>query len=181
MLRFALMGIVAGLLARASQDEQAPKGRSVKVGGLQAHAPVDWKGEKPANRLRSHQFRLPRAKEDKEDAELAVLPDLPGRPEENLQRWKELFMPPEGKTIDDIARIERFKIGKVQATYVDIAGTYLYKDRPLAAKGTPRPDYRMLAVMLEGDEAVHLIRTVGPATTIQLNKGAFDAFIKALK
>lgn len=179
LMRIALFVALAGTCAAAG--EPTPKGPLVKIGALQAHAPVEWKPEKVSNRLRSHQFRLPRAKEDKEDAELGVLPDLPGRPEENLQRWKELFTPPDDKTVEDITKIERFKLGKMQATYVDIAGTYLYKDRPLAAKGTPKPNYRMLAVMLETDEAVHLIRMVGPAKTVQLHKGGFDKFVKALR
>jgi hypothetical protein len=168
-------------LTSAARTQATPKGPLVKVGPLQAHAPAEWKTEKVSNRLRSHQFRLPRAKEDKEDTELAILPELPGLPEENLQRWKELFVPPDGKTIDDIARIERFKVGKAQVTYVDIAGTYLYKDRPLAAKGIPKADYRMLAIMLETEAGVHLVRAVGPAKTIGLRKSAIDAFVKSLK
>jgi hypothetical protein len=182
LIRFAvfILAVCVGTSAPAG-NEPTPKGPLIKIGPLQAYAPADWKAEKVSNRLRSHQFRLARVKDDKDDAELAILPDLPGMPEENLQRWKELFIPPDDKTIDEIAKIDRFKVGKAQVTYVDIAGTYLYKDRPLAAKGTPKPNYRMLAVMLETESGVHLVRAVGPAKTMQLHKSGIDAFVKSLK
>jgi len=176
---FAAAGMLVWI--EAGVAENSDKGTIVKIAGLESRTPANWLREKPSNRLRSFQFRLPRAKGDDADGELAVLPDLPGKPEENLERWKELFVPPEGKTIDDIARIEKFKVGKVAVTYLDIAGTYLQKDRPLGSKSTPKQHYRMLSVIFDTPDGAALIRVVGPERTIGGHKARFDAWLRGFR
>ena len=179
----AIALLAAGLIlaAGAGFSQETKDGTVVKIAGLESRTPGDWVREKPSNRLRSFQFRLPRAKDDKEDADLAVLPDLPGKPEENLERWKDLFVPPDGKTIDDIARIEKFKVGKVSILLLDIAGTYLQKDRPLGSKSVPKPHYRMISVVFDTPDGAALIRMVGPERTVAKHKGAFDSWLKGFK
>src|SRR4051794_31952221 len=63
-------------------------GTEVTLDGMKAVAPANWKAEKPANRLRSYQFKLPRAAGDTEDAELFIMPDIQGTAEQNFARWK---------------------------------------------------------------------------------------------
>src|SRR5262245_27019814 len=111
----------------AAADEKA-KGTPVKLDKLTSVAPPEWKAEKPANRLRSHQFRLPGVK-DAKDAELAIFPDV-GTFEKELPRWKERFDPPEGKTIGDISKTERFKAGAAEIAVFDVTGTWRFKERP---------------------------------------------------
>src|SRR5262249_17000800 len=117
------------------------------------------------------------------DAVLAILPDLTGTPEANVQRWKEMFAPPEGKTLDDAARVDHLKVGPARLTYLDVQGTYLYTDRPFAPKNTakPLPGYRMLAVMFQTPDGPSLIRLVGPTSTVAAHKPAFDAWLKKFK
>ena len=80
-------------------QEPAKKGRPVvTLASLKAAVPASWVPEKPANRLRAHQFRWLRVKEDKEDAELIIFPNITGSADENLERWKEMFLPPDDKT-----------------------------------------------------------------------------------
>jgi hypothetical protein len=171
------------LLAGVVHGQDQSKGTLVKLDELQALAPADWKAEKPANRLRSHQFRLSRAKDDKEDAELSILPNITGTPEKNVQRWKEMFDPPENKTIDEVSRVDNLKIGPAKATYLDVSGTYLYKDRPFdpTSKTVPRPGYRMFSIMFESADGTHLIRLVGPARTMAAHKQAFDQWLKSFR
>jgi hypothetical protein len=167
----------------AGDDKGSSQGTLVTIDKLKSKTPADWKPEKPANRLRSYQFRLPRAREDKEDAQLAILPELTGNPEQNVQRWKDMFVAPDGKTLDEVARVDKLKIGPVRVTYLDVQGTYLYTDRPMAPRSTakPLPGYRMLAVMLQSAEGASLIRLVGPAATVAAHKAAFDAWLKNFK
>jgi hypothetical protein len=178
---FALVSLAGGLALLHAQAQT--KGTAVKLDDLESVAPADWKPEKPANRLRSHQFRLPRAKDDKEEAELAILPNITGTPEKNVQRWKEMFNPPEDKTIEEVSRVETLKIGPAKATYLDVSGTYLYKDRPFdpTSKTIPRPGYRMFSIMFETSDGTHLIRLVGPARTVNQHKKAFDDWLKGFK
>lgn len=154
----------------------------VKIDNLQALAPADWKSEKPANRLRSYQFRLPRAKDDKDDAELVILPNLSGTNESNIARWKEMFLPPDGKTIEEVSKVTSSKAGAVKLTTLEVTGTYLYKDRPLSAKTpVPKANYRMFSVIFETDEGPSLIRLVGPAATVEHHRARFEAFLKSFK
>jgi hypothetical protein len=162
---------------------QDPKGTVVKLDELQSRAPGDWKAEKPANRLRSHQFRLSKAKGDKEEAELAILPNVTGTPEKNIQRWKEMFVPPENKSIEDVSRVDTFKVGTAKVIYLDVSGTYLYKDRPFApdSKAVPRPGYRMFSVIFDTGDGSHLVRLVGPEQTLKQHKKAFDDWLKSFR
>ena len=77
----------------------------------------DWKEEKPANRMRLMQFRLSKKGDDKEDAELVLFKGLGGGSEANVKRWKDSFVPPEGKKIDDVAEVKEIKIGGVSAVW----------------------------------------------------------------
>jgi hypothetical protein len=162
--------------------KDAPKGTVVDLDGLKATTPADWTSEKPANRLRSHQFKIPKAKDDKIDAELTILPDTKGTVEQNVTRWKESFAPPPGKKIDEVSRLEKFKVGAIEVVYFDVTGTFIYRDRPVnPTVSEARPDYRMIAVLFETKENLHTIRLVGPAKTIAAQQKAFDGWLKSFK
>jgi hypothetical protein len=155
----------------------------VELSKLKSQTPADWKAEKPANNLRSHQFRLPRAKNDVDDAELAILPDAKPPASEAVKRWKDMFQPPQDKTLDEVAKVETVKVGPATLTYLDVHGTYLQLPRPLAPKkdAKPRPGFRMLAVFFDTPEGAFTIRLIGPAATIEQHKGAFDAWLRNFK
>lgn len=183
------MMVVGGWLAWAAgssaQDAKKDdlKSMLVVIDGLKSEAPKDWKREKPANLLRSHQFRLPKVDDDKEDADLGILPDVGGKEEDNIARWKKMFLPPDGKQIDDVSRVDKMKVGKVSIVYLDVQGVYLHKNRPLDPdfKAVKKPNFRMFAVLFETKENSHLIRVIGPAKTMDHHKKAFDDWLKAFK
>lgn len=193
MMRCAVRGLVLAVSfigvaltgAADAQDKKKDdlKSMTVDIDGLKADAPKDWVREKPANLLRSYQFRLPKADGDKEDADLGILPDVTGKDEDNIARWKKMFLPADGKSIDDSSKIEKLKVGAVKLTYLDVQGTYLKKQRPLDpdAKAMKMPNYRMFSVLFETKENTHLIRVIGPAKTLEQNKKAFDDWLKSFK
>jgi hypothetical protein len=179
----ALLGasvVVCGLSGGTSAADE-PKGTVIEVDGMKAAVPADWKEEKPKNRLRWKTFRLPRVKDDKMDAELAMFNEARGTPEDNVKRWKGMFMPPDGKTIDDVSKVSEVPIGKKKATYLEVYGTYVYKEFPMAPKSELRPDQRMIAVQYDGDDNTYHFRINGPAATVEHHKKGFDAWLKALK
>src|SRR5579875_2574113 len=94
----------------ADSNKGKNKGTVVDLDGLQSTTPSDWKEEAPSNRMRFMQFRLPKKGEDPYDAELVIFRNISGTAQENIKRWKEQFSPPEGKTIDDVAKVEEMKI-----------------------------------------------------------------------
>lgn len=159
------------------------KGTIVDLDGLKSRTPTEWKEEAPANRMRLAQFLLPKAKDDKFDAELVIFKGIGGSNKDNIDRWKKMFVPPQGKTLDDISKVKEMKVGGAMLTYLDIEGTYLFKARPFDpnAKAEPRPDSRMLGVVFETKDNPYHIRAVGPAKTIAQYQKGFDEWLKNFK
>jgi hypothetical protein len=165
---------------------QEQRGATVTLDGLKSRAPADWVEETPTSRLRVKQFRLPAVGDDKENAQLIIFyfgPGAGGSVADNITRWKKMFIPPAGKTIDDVAKVEKLKVGNVDYTYFDVHGTYLAKSRPNLpdSEATPYPNYRMLAGVFETKDGPYFIRLVGPADTVKHYKAGFDRWLKAFK
>jgi hypothetical protein len=178
-----LLGSGALALGVSAAQADDRKGSVVELDGLRSQAPESWKEEEPANRMRYMQFRLPKVEGDKADAELVIFKGFGGSAKDNVKRWKDQFRPPEGKKIDDVAKVMEMKVAGAELTYLDVSGTYLFKARPVDpdSKAEPRPGYRMLAVHFEGPKTIYHIKLVGPAKTVEHYKAGFDQWLKAFK
>jgi hypothetical protein len=162
------------------------KGTEVTLDGLKSRVPAAWKMQEPSNKLRAYQFQVPKATGDKKDAELVIFyfgQGGGGTVADNIKRWKTQFQPPEGKSIDDVSKVEKLKVGRVEATYLDINGIYLYKFPPFDpnAKVTKLPDYRRLGVIFASENGPYFITLTGPAKTVEQNKQGFDSWLKGFK
>lgn len=73
-------------------------GPVVSVGSRSAVVPADWIAEKPANRLRSHQLKLPSPDPALTAGELVVFPDGDPNPDKVFPRWAATVEPPAGVT-----------------------------------------------------------------------------------
>jgi hypothetical protein len=185
---FGVMLLAAGLVSSAwlaetrAQDKKEEKGKEIEIDGMKAAVPGSWKQEKPENRLRYLQFRLPKVKDDKEDAVLIVT-KIGGSAEENIKRWKAQMIPPEGKSLDDVVKVTDFKIGDVKAPYMDGSGTYKDNPQPFnpQSKTVNRPNYRLLAIHYEGKDDPYQFKLYGPADTVANYKQGFEDWLKALK
>jgi len=158
------------------------KGVTVEWAGLKSTAPAGWKEETPSSKLRQGQFRLTKAEGDKDDAEVAIF-FFPGGGgvDANLKRQLAVFEPAKGKEKVDTKQ-EKIKVGKYDATYMDISGTFLKKPFPAAEKSTPVPEYRQIYVIFEDkDSAVASLWLRGPAKTVEKHKKEFDEWVKNFK
>jgi hypothetical protein len=176
--------VVAAGWASGSQRLQAMTAPPVvvKVGKLSAPAPVEWKSEKPNNRLRSYQFRLP-GFDGLADAEISIYPESHPSPEKNFPRWQAQFIPPEGQTVEQISRTGVWELPTAKAHYLDIQGTWKYRERPKdpSSKEMIWDNYRVIWVIVaEKEEATH-IRFSGPAPVIAKYYPGFEQWIKSLK
>jgi|YNPBryunderm2012_1023409.scaffolds.fasta_scaffold14845_2 hypothetical protein len=182
-MRRSLSGIIVLLVLTISLADE-PTAVPVKINRLAAVPPPSWKVEKPANRLRSYQFLLPGAAASDPAGEVYVMPDSNPDYEKSFRRWKMDFIPPEGKTVDDISRTTQFDIpGGTTVHILDIQGTWRYKERPFdpRSKVEERPGYRVIWAIVAGpDEATHL-RMSGPVAVIDKHYDAFIAWLKSLK
>jgi len=168
--------------ARAQENRQ---GTVVTLDGLQSRAPATWAEERPTSDTRVAQFRLEPVNDDKDKAEVVVFyfKGQGGSANDNVKRWKGMFRPPEGKKIDDVARVDKLKVGKVPVTYVDISGTYLSRLRPFDPNSEirPFPNHRMIGVVFESEKGPYFIRLLGPENTVENYKKGFDDWLKGFK
>lgn len=174
--------LVWGVAALNAADDK--KGDVVSVGEVKGAVPGDWKKEKPKNTFRQAQFKLPRAEGDAADAELYVSDQVIGKTDDDIfKRWKKLFVPPRGQTLEDIAKTETVKSGKVTLVYLDVQGTYLEKEKPIDPdnKAVQRPNYRMIRVLVKTKDDVNYVSVTGPAKTVEQHKKALDEWLKSLK
>jgi hypothetical protein len=179
-MRAPALLLTVGLLAASAGADDKPT--AVKVNKLSAAAPADWKSEKPANRLRSFQFKLPGAA-DHADAELAVYPESIPAVEKTFPKWKATFVPPEGKTVDDISKTAKWDVSGVTVNVLDVTGTWKFRERPNDPKSKEMllDNYRVIWVIVaDADEATHL-RLSGPAPSVDKHAAAFEKFVKSLK
>jgi hypothetical protein len=154
----------------------------VELGGLKSTPPDTWKDVAVASPMRLKQFALP-GKDG--DAELVIFffgQGQGGDTQANLDRWKKQFEPPAGKTLEDVSKVSTVPLKTGKATVLDVKGTYQFKASPMApGPAEPRPNQRMLAVVLETPKGNYYIKLVGPEKTVEKNKKGFDGWIKGFK
>lgn len=156
----------------------------VKLGKLSAEAPAEWKSEKVANRFRSYQFKLPGEKGGPGDAELIVMPESDPKAEKIFPRWRATFVPPEGKTADDVGKVRKIEGAKgVKMDVLDAYGTWKYKERPFDPKSKEelKDEYRVVWVIVNDDDEASHVRLSGPKETVDKHYPGFEKFLKALK
>ena len=160
------------------------KGTSVELAGMKSTTPADWKEEKPSNAMRLTQFKLPKEKDDKDDAELAIFffkGGGAGGLDANLKRQTAKFTPAEGKDKVEETVDKKSKVGSVDAVYQDVKGTFIKKPFPMAEKGTPMPGYRQLYVVFETKDGQFYMTLLGPTKSVEKHKKAFDEWLKNFK
>src|SRR5262245_20343555 len=99
---FLLLASIARCLGLAGSGPWAGARRRAEVverGELKSRVPADWVGVRPGGPSYHRQYRLEAVGDDKDDADLTV--ELPGKgggasAGEQVRRWKEMFLPPEG-------------------------------------------------------------------------------------
>ena len=161
----------------------------MEIDGLKSVAPAGWKPQEPDPKLgkfRILQFALPKADGDKEDGELVVFffgPGGGGGNAENIKRWKGMFAAPPGKMIDDVTKVDSFKVGDVDITYVEISGTYLTKFPPFApnAKVVPKENFRFIGVIFDSKNGPYFLRLTGPATHHRAKQGRLRQMAQGLQ
>jgi hypothetical protein len=167
------------------QEKQRDKGTLVKLDGLESRTPADWNEEKPDNSMRLKQFRLSPIGNDKDPTEVVIFyfgEGKGGSAEDNIKRWQGLFLPPLGKTIEDVSKVQKFKVSGVPVTYLEIHGAYSFlPPSDPKAKKTIRQHYRLLGVVFESKKGPYFIRMLGPENTVAYDRKGFEEFIKGFK
>lgn len=179
----ATIAVVCSLIgAPARSDVQIEqKGTMIDFDGLCSRTPASWKQETPTNPMRLMQFTLPKVASDAYDAELVIYQSMDGISTQKIERWKGQFIPPEGKSLDDVATVTFMKVATAEITYLDVYGTYKYRDQSLGTKEEQRPSFRLIGVVFASKGSPYHIRLVGPAKTIAQYKKGFDDWLLAFR
>ena len=164
------------------QASLAPK--PVAIGPLKNEPPATWVAEKPANLLRSHQFKLPPANESQKPAELAIYPESSPKFGQKFAEWRETVTPNVGTDpAKAVVEGEQKLAGGAVAHRLDATGTWKYRERPRdpTSQTELRENYRVIwLVVVHADGATHL-RLSGPAPVVAEHLPAFERWLNGLK
>jgi hypothetical protein len=152
--------------------------RTEKAAELSFNVPTEWETQAVTSPMRVAHFIVPGPGGD---AEMIVFrfQGGAGGTDANIARWKSQFVPPEGKTVDDITKTTNFEAGKLKVTLVDISGHYKAPEMPGGDKMVEQDDQRMIAAIVEGSGDAFFFKLLGSAKTVDLWAKAYEDGIKA--
>lgn len=148
---------------------------AVTAGGWTITPPEGWVAERPSSGMRLGQYRLPRAEGDTRDGEVTIIV-AGGDVASNIARWRAQF---EGEPEAETRTVEA---AGAQLTRVSIAGTYLYKERPMAPGPGERIEGAIVeALILPGDSGRSVfIKGWGPKATMAHWSASWDTLTTTL-
>jgi hypothetical protein len=148
---------------------------------LEFTTPEGWKKEKPTNRMRSHQYKVPLADGDTRDAKLIIYyfgKGGGGDLQANIERWKKQVTREEG---DPEPKKTEATYGGLKVVLYDVTGTYAPPAfRPGVPKPKPQPGTRIINGVIYTGEGSYYLKFLGPKATIKKQEKAFKAFLASL-
>jgi len=165
------------LLASASA---ASAGR-VEDRGLRYTVPDSWTRVPAASDARAAQYRIPGLSDPTQDGELVLFyfgHGQGGSAEDNLQRWYSQFIQPDGRSTRDTAQVSIKTVRGLTVTMVELHGTY--RPSPMGGGGAPRPGWRLLGAIVEGERGPWFFRATGPDATMIAARQGFAALLESL-
>jgi hypothetical protein len=176
--------ILGVLLLFFFQACSSNKTQPLDLGVIVLQADAGWRSTAPTSRMRQAQFALPRVKNDPEDAELVVFyfgADQGGSVESNLRRWYGQFSQPDSSASEEKAKVAREVVDEMNLAIVDLSGTYVAPIMPGNAEQYNKPNFRMLAAVLETSQGPYFFKLVGPEQTVAHWETSFKKFMKSAK
>jgi hypothetical protein len=155
---------------------------SEEVAGLRFSVPKGWQRMRPSSLLFAAQFRIPRARHDKEDGELVLFQfeDEKGGPVSDIvERWYAQFSQPDGRASKEAAVVTTRAVNRLTVKTIDLSGSYRPQMGPM--EHVSKAGYRLLAAVVDGDGERWYWRAVGPAKTIEDAQKGFDTLIDSLE
>ncbi|MBK8270963.1 MAG: hypothetical protein IPK83_22705 [Planctomycetes bacterium] len=150
---------------------------------LKYEVPTEWQPMPVKSPLRKAQYKMPGAA-GLEDGEMIVYffgANQGGPVDANLQRWRGFFTTFEGNPIpDDSVRSERFEVGDMKVTTIDVAGRYADTTMSPDSKPSDKP-MRLLGAIVETPGGNWFFKGIGPVETMQNHLSAFGGMLRTVK
>ena len=171
--------VAAPALGQAVAEQAAAF--TIADGSFSLAAPASWKRVPPKSRIVESEFLIPSVGEA--DPGRMTVMGAGGTVAANIDRWCGQFAQPDGSNTKDKTTTKSLKVAGCTVTIVDIPGTY--KDMPggpfAGGEAVERPDYRMLAAIIETPAAGNYFLTFyGPAATVAQHADGFRKMIEGL-
>ncbi len=133
--------------------------------------------------MRKAQFLLPRAEGDPEDAEIGVFhfPAGGGSAQANIDRWVSQIAQPDGSPSSERAKVARRQVRSMPVTVVDVSGRYVAPLFPGSPDRCDKPDFRLLAAVIESSSGPWFVKLVGPARTVERWAASFQAYVDSAR
>ena len=169
-------------VVHALQGDADARVFTIAEGGYSLSAPEGWKRVQPKSSIVETEFSVPSDGEGLQPGRMTVM-GAGGSVQANVDRWYGQFSQPDGKETKDKAATKTLKIAGCKVTIVDITGTY--KDAPAGpfagGKAVDRPDYRMLAAIVETPETGnYFLKFYGPGKTVAAHADGFREMVEGL-
>ena len=158
--------VAAGLVA----------GAALNLGAITVIVPDGWQSQPPSSSMRKAQVLLSSQDGDSEDGELAVFyfgTGSAGSIDANLDRWRGQMKGAEGDT-------KKSSLNGLAVTTLDITGTYV-SSGPMMQGGETKPDFRMIASIVESPAGAYYFKLTGPQKTIAHWHVSFTQFTNSAK
>ena len=149
---------------------------------LQWQGQDGWRSVRPSSSMRVAEWALPKVDGDAEDASLVVF-HFPGGGDvqSNLDRWYAQFEQPDGRPSSEVARVANRTVAGMRVTVTDISGTFAGGMMGMGGGASAsKPDYRLLAAIVETDTGPWFFKLTGPKNTVEHWHGSFDLFLGTL-
>ena len=155
---------------------------TIADGALALEAPAGWQRVQPKSGIVETEFAIPSEGEGVQPGRMTVM-GAGGSVQANVDRWYGQFAQPDGSATKDKATTKKLKLAGCTVTLVDVSGTY--KDMPggpfAGGKSVDRPDYRMLAAIVETPEnGSHFLKFYGPAATVAKHADGFRRMVEGM-
>jgi hypothetical protein len=191
MIRKPILAILLCFVAACGQkQEPAREGRAVSSSPKAAQmtslvwtAPEGWVEEQPSSGMRLSQYSLAKVEGDAEDALCYVshFPGTGGSVEQNLTRWYQQFVQPDGRPTESVAKVATAEFNGFKQTTVDVSGTFSQSTTPMGPQGEDKPNFRMLAGVIETPMGPWFVKLTGPEKTVERWKDSFYEFMKSFQ
>lgn len=163
-------GAAAKASAAAAASAAAPTANEISW-----EAPKAWKQAPNKSAMRLATYTVDRAPGDQEDGELTVS-RAGGTIEMNVIRWAEQFE----REPDAAQRTERH-VGPLKVTIVEIEGRYSGMQMPGMPSTPGKPNWSMLAAIVEGAGTPYFFKLVGPTKTVKGARADFDKLVDSFR
>ena len=134
--------------------------KDVEVAGYKFSPPESWVYSTPTSKMRKAQYNVKGAGE--QEAEVAFFhfgQGGAGGVKANVDRWMQQFESAKDQIIKNTV------IGDIPVTYAQAHGTFL-SGRAFGPK-TPKPNYALLAAIIQGENGSIFIKMTGPKETVE--------------